>query len=71
MRRIARTMGNINLCSNIKFHGYLIVVFSALLTVSVLISSVTLKLLYPNRQDVDIPNDCKSDERVLQYIFGL
>ncbi|XP_001687958.2 uncharacterized protein LOC5667325 [Anopheles gambiae] len=50
-------MGNMNLCSNIKFHGYLIVVFSALLTVSVLISSVTLKLLYPNRQDVDIPND--------------
>uniref|UniRef100_A0A182JJV9 Uncharacterized protein n=1 Tax=Anopheles atroparvus TaxID=41427 RepID=A0A182JJV9_ANOAO len=35
-----------SLCSNIKFHGYLIVVFSALLTTTVLISSVILKLMY-------------------------
>uniref|UniRef100_A0A9I3EH03 Uncharacterized protein n=1 Tax=Anopheles dirus TaxID=7168 RepID=A0A9I3EH03_9DIPT len=48
-----------SLCSNIKFHGYVIVVFSALLTITVLISSVALKLIYPNgatRND-DIPSD--------------
>uniref|UniRef100_A0A182P1Y7 EXPERA domain-containing protein n=1 Tax=Anopheles epiroticus TaxID=199890 RepID=A0A182P1Y7_9DIPT len=55
---VVRGEGSImSLCSNIKFHGYLIVVFSALLTISVLISSVTLKLLYPDRRDEDIPND--------------
>uniref|UniRef100_A0A182QZ03 EXPERA domain-containing protein n=1 Tax=Anopheles farauti TaxID=69004 RepID=A0A182QZ03_9DIPT len=42
------TRTTMNLCSNIKFHGYVIVVFSALLTITVLISSVTLKLIYPN-----------------------
>ncbi|XP_052898913.1 uncharacterized protein LOC128305483 [Anopheles moucheti] len=46
-----------SLCASIKFHGYLIVVFSALLTITVLISSVTLKCIYPNRQDPTIPDD--------------
>uniref|UniRef100_A0A182WJJ0 EXPERA domain-containing protein n=1 Tax=Anopheles minimus TaxID=112268 RepID=A0A182WJJ0_9DIPT len=46
-----------SLCANIKFHGYLIVVFSALLTITVLISSIALKCIYPNREDATIPND--------------
>ncbi|XP_053676693.1 uncharacterized protein LOC128726875 [Anopheles nili] len=48
-----------SLCSNIKFHGYLIVVFSTLLTVTVLISSIALKVIYSNQQDANIPNDLR------------
>ncbi|KFB40276.1 AGAP007323-PA-like protein [Anopheles sinensis] len=48
-----------SLCSSIKFHGYLIVVFSALLTTTVLISSTILKLMYRGTEEVSIPPDLR------------
>ncbi|XP_035785138.1 uncharacterized protein LOC118463012 [Anopheles albimanus] len=47
-----------SLCANIKFHGYLIVVFSTLLTTTILVSSAILKLVYHSNQDTgSIPED--------------
>ncbi|XP_058054576.1 uncharacterized protein LOC131206160 [Anopheles bellator] len=46
-----------SLCANIKFHGYVIVVFSALLTTTILVSSAILKLVYHGTQDDSIPRD--------------
>uniref|UniRef100_A0A182FG36 Uncharacterized protein n=1 Tax=Anopheles albimanus TaxID=7167 RepID=A0A182FG36_ANOAL len=58
-RAIKRAM---SLCANIKFHGYLIVVFSTLLTTTILVSSAILKLVYHSNQDTgSIPEDSVQD----------